>query len=183
MTRSRRVSALLVLASAVSTGAWYVSAGAATPSSPVLQAPSGPKVRIGLTSDPVKVRISADGGIVVLDPVKKQPIWKKKFDGGLYLVSEVSGGGEPGVIYRVQVASFAVKEQAEAKKTELETLLPGEKVLLVYNNDRRSWRVRVGEFLSREDAAQLVQRLSEEGFTELWIADEGRAVGGRLRIR
>ncbi|HXU12399.1 MAG TPA: SpoIID/LytB domain-containing protein, partial [Candidatus Binatia bacterium] len=29
----------------------------------------------------------------------------------------------------------------------------------------------------------LVQRLNEEGFTELWIADEGRAVAGRRRIR
>jgi len=28
------------------------------------------------------VRVSADGGIVVRDPVKKQPVWKKKFDGG-----------------------------------------------------------------------------------------------------
>src|SRR6266487_4813895 len=69
-------------------------------------------------------RSSADGGIVVRDPAKRQPIWKKKFDGGIYLVSEVSGGGEPGVIYRVQVASFASKEQAEAKKSELDTLLP-----------------------------------------------------------
>ena len=139
-------------------------------------------MRVGLTTDPVKVRVSADGGIVVRDPVKKQPIWKRKFDGGIYLVSEVSGGGEPGVIYRVQVASFVVKEQAEARKAEIETLLPGEKVLLVYNPDRRAWRVRVGEFLTREDASQLVQRLSEEGFNELWIADEGRTVGGRLRI-
>jgi len=35
----------------------------------------------------------------------------------------------------------------------------------------------VGEFQAREDAAQLVQRLSEEGFTELWIADEGGPSG------
>src|SRR5438034_11142134 len=85
-------------------------------SRPVLLAPSGPKVRIGLGTDPVKVRVSADGGIVVRDPVKKQPVWKKKFDRGIYLVSEVSGGGKPGVIYRVQVASFVAKEQAETKK-------------------------------------------------------------------
>jgi peptidoglycan hydrolase-like amidase len=149
----------------------------------VMQAPSGPKVRIGLSCDPVKVRVFADGGLVIRDPVKRQPIWKRKFDGGVYLVSETAGGGEPGLIYRVQIASFAAKEQAEAKKTELESLLPGEKVVLVYNPDRRAWRVRVGEFLSREDAAQMLQRLAEEGFNELWIADEGRAVGGRRRVR
>jgi stage II sporulation protein D len=141
------------------------------------------KVRIGLSTDAVKVRVSADGGIVVRDPVKKQPIWKKKFDSGIYLVSEISGGGDPGLIYRVQVASFAAKEQAEAKKAELEALLPGEKVVLTYHPDRRAWRVRVGEFQAREDAAALVQRLNEEGFTELWIADEGRTVSGRRRIR
>jgi stage II sporulation protein D len=56
-------------------------------------------------------------------------------------------------------------------------------VVLVWHPDRRSWRVRVGEFQAREDAAALVQRLNEEGFTELWIADEGRAVAGRRRIR
>jgi len=190
MRLSRRVAAILILAPVIGAGARHATPGraagraaSAAAAGAVLQAPSGPKVRIGLTTDPVKVRVSADGGIVVRDPVKKQPIWKKKFDGGIYLVSEISGGGEPGVIYRVQVASFVVKEQAEAKKSEIEALLPGEKVLLVYNPDRRAWRIRVGEFQAREDAAQLVQRLSEEGFTELWIADEGRAVGGRLRIR
>ena len=190
MRQSRRVAAILILAPVIGAGARHFAPGRAAPpaasaaaAGAVLQAPPGPKVRIGLSTDPVKVRVSADGGIVVRDPVKKQPIWKKKFDGGIYLVSEVSGGGEPGVIYRVQVASFVVKEQAEAKKSEIEALIPGEKVLLVYNPDRRAWRIRVGEFQAREDAAQLVQRLSEEGFTELWIADEGRAVGGRLRIR
>ncbi|PYT37160.1 MAG: hypothetical protein DMF52_04280 [Acidobacteria bacterium] len=189
MTPRHRALTILLVASAIVAGARAASGRAARPQSsappsgPVLLAPSGPKVRIGLTTDPVKVRVSADGGIVVRDPVRKQPIWKKKFDGGIYLVSEVSGGGEPGVIYRVQVASFVAKEQAETKKAEMETLLPGEKVLLVYNPDRRAWRVRVGEFLTREDASQLVQRLSEEGFNELWISDEGRTVGGRLRIR
>ena len=149
----------------------------------ILSAAPTRKVRVGLTTDAIKVRVSADGGIVVLDPVKRQPIWKQKFGAGIYLVSELSGGAEPGLIYRVQVASFADKDQAEAKKSEIEALLPGEKVVLVWHPDRRSWRVRVGEFQAREDAAALMQRLNEEGFTELWISDEGRAVTGRRRIR
>jgi hypothetical protein len=33
-------------------------------------------VRIGLTSDPVRVRITADGGVVVRDPQKRMPIWR-----------------------------------------------------------------------------------------------------------
>jgi stage II sporulation protein D len=141
------------------------------------------KVRIGLTTDPVKARVSAAGGIVIRDPVKREPIWKKRFDGGVYLVSELSGSGGVGLLYRVQVASFTDRGQAEAKKTELETLLPGEKVTLDYNPDRRAWRVRVGEFRAREDAADLVERLGDRGFTELWVAEESRAAVGRRRIR
>lgn len=141
------------------------------------------KVRIGLTTDPVKARVSATGGIVIRDPVKREPIWKKRFDGGVYLVSELSGSGAVGLLYRVQVASFTGREQAEAKKTELETLLPGEKVTLDYYPDRRAWRVRVGEFRAREDAADLVERLGDRGFTELWVAEESRAAVGRRRIR
>ncbi|HEU4401600.1 MAG TPA: SpoIID/LytB domain-containing protein, partial [Candidatus Polarisedimenticolia bacterium] len=149
---------------------------------PLLSPVPGLKVRIGLTNDPVKVRVFADGGLVVRDPVRRAPIWKKRFDSGIYLVSDVSGS-ETGLLYRVQVASIASKEQAEAKKAELQTLLPGQKVVLVYHPDRRSWRVRVGEFRTREDASALVQRLNDEGYTELWIAEEGRAIGGRRRIR
>src|SRR6059036_3822064 len=81
---------------------------------PALSLPPARKVRIGLTTDPLKVHVSAEGGIVVRDPAKKAPIWKKKFGAGIYLVGEVSGGGEKGLLYRVQVASFASKEQADA---------------------------------------------------------------------
>lgn len=183
MTESGRKKLLLVLAPILLALTGAVPAPPPLPPAPVLSAAPAQKVRIGLSTDAVKVRVSADGGIVVRDPLKKQPIWKKKFDSGIYLVSEISGGGDPGLIYRVQVASFAAREQAEARKAELEALLPGEKVVLTYHPDRRAWRVRVGEFQAREDAAALVQRLNEEGFTELWIADEGRTVSGRRRIR
>jgi len=141
-------------------------------------------VRIGLTTDRVKVRVSADGGIVVRDPVKRAPIWKQRFDAGIWLVADVAGGtGTGGMLYRVQVASFADKTQAEAKQRDLETLLPQEKVVLHYNADRRSWRVRVGEFLAREDAASLIERLNAEGYTETWITEESRDGGGRRRVR
>ena len=149
---------------------------------PVLHAPPSQKVRIGLTNDPVKVRVFAEGGIVIRDPVKRAPIWKKRFDSGVYLVSDLSGA-ETGLVYRVQVASFAAKDQADAKQAEIEALLKDAKVVLAYNPDRKSWRVRVGEFRSREDAASLVQRLNDEGYNELWITEEGRAIGGRRRIR
>ena len=106
------------------------------------QAPAR-QVRIGLTTDAVRVRITADGGIVVRDPVKKTPIWKRSFTPGLTLVAEVQGKG-PLVVYRVQVGSYASEDAAGQKKSALETLLPQEKVVVVYNPDRHGWRVRVG---------------------------------------
>ncbi|HEX9428423.1 MAG TPA: hypothetical protein VGA64_11605, partial [Candidatus Polarisedimenticolia bacterium] len=107
---------------------------------PLLNAAPSQRVRIGLTNDPVKVRVFADGGLVVRDPVKHAPIWKKRFEGGVYLVSELSGT-ETGLLYRVQIASYASKDQAEAKQVEIQGLLAKEKTVLSYNPDRKSWRV------------------------------------------
>jgi stage II sporulation protein D len=184
MIRSRRTFPIVPCAALfLAAAALALRASAAPPATPSLSAPPSRAVRIGLDTDPIKARVSAAGGIVVRDPVKRAPIWKSRFPAGIYLVSDVQGGGEAGVLFRVQVASYADKTQAEAKQAELQSLLPDEKVVLVYHPDRRSWRLRAGEFLTREDASSLVQRLADEGYTELWIAEEGRAVGGRRRIR
>src|SRR5262245_54523819 len=127
---------------------------------PAAAAPAARLVRIGLTTDAVRSRITADGGVVVLDPVKRTPIWRKVFEPGLTFVAEVQGKG-PLVLYRVQIGSFATEAAANEKKAALESLLPAEKVLIAYHPDRRSWRVRAGEFRTREEAATLVQRLSD----------------------
>ncbi len=179
---SSLIAAALLSASAFASATPQPPVSPASPR-PVLSLPPARKVRIGLTTDPLKVRLSAEGGIVVRDPARRAPIWKKKFGAGIYLVGEVSGSGEKGLLYRVQVASFASKDQAEAKQSELEALLPGEKIVVAYSPDRRSWRVRAGEFPAREDASALLQRLTEEGYTELWIGEEGRTLGGRRNIR
>jgi stage II sporulation protein D len=156
---------------------------AAVPAAPgVRAAPAGKTVRIGLSTDAVRSRITADGGVVVLDPLKRMPIWRKSFDPGLTFVAEVQGKG-PLVLYRVQVGSYATEEGANQKKQALETLLPEEKVVLAYNPDRRSWRVRAGEFRTREEAATLVQRLGDEGYNELWIVEEEPETAGRRRVR
>ena len=149
---------------------------------PASAAPAQRLVRIGLSTDPVRSRITADGGVVVLDPVKRTPIWRKVFDPGLTFVAEVQGKG-PLVIYRVQIGSFATEAAANEKKTALESLLPAEKVVVAYHPDRRSWRVRAGEFRTREEAAALVQRLSDEGYNELWIVEEEPEAAGRRRVR
>jgi len=143
---------------------------------------SAKPVRIGLTTDPVRARITAEGGVLVRDPERKAAIWKKIFTPGLTFVAEVSGKG-PLVIYRVQVASYADKNAAEEKRAALETLLTPEKVVLAWNADRRAWRVRAGEFRSREEAAVLSQRLADEGYRETWIVEEEAEAAGRRRVR
>jgi stage II sporulation protein D len=164
---------------------WSVLFGAA-PDATSQTSPSTPKaaleVRIGLTNDPVKARVSAEGGIVVRAPDDGARIWKKRFAAGIYLVSDVEGG-PTGLLYRVQVASYAAKDQALEKQREIEELFPAEKTVLVFHPDRRAWRVRVGEFPSREDASALVQRLHDAGYEDLWIGEEGRALTAQRRIR
>ena len=139
-------------------------------------------VRIGLSGDRVKRRVHAEGGIVVRDPVDGKPIWKRRFNPGVYVVSDNSTGRER-MIYRVQIASFESEELARKKKEGLESVFPAEKVVLAYHPDRRAWRVRIGEARSREETSPLVQRLTDEGYTEHWVTEEGEAVSGEKRIR
>jgi stage II sporulation protein D len=184
MTKTDRVARLfaVVLSTLLVAATADQALRAQVPATPSISAPPARKVRIGLTTDPVKVHVSAEGGVVVRDPARRAAVWRKRFPDGLYLVSDVSGG-EVGLIYRVQVASFTDKALAEAKQGELSALLPTHKVELSWHPDRRAWRVRAGEFRSRDEAAALVQRLNDEGYTELWIAEEGQPVSGRRRIR
>jgi stage II sporulation protein D len=144
--------------------------------------PAPPTVRIGLTTDPVRMRVTAEGGVVVRDPAKHGAIWKKVFDPGLTFVAEASGHGAV-VIYRVQIGSYATQEAAEEKRQALENLLKTEKVVIAYHPDRRAWRVRAGEYRAREEAAALSQRLADEGYRELWITEEAAEATGRRRVR
>jgi peptidoglycan hydrolase-like amidase len=195
MMRFTRAAALLLPVASVaflsgaapkpeSSAASAVTAPAApTSRAPAASAPPAPRmVRIGLSTDPVRVRITADGGVVVRDPQKRIPIWRKAFEPGLTFVAEVQGKG-PVVIYRVQVGSYATKEAAEEKRAAIETLLTNEKVVTAWNPDRHAWRVRAGEYRSREEAAALSQRLADEGYRELWITEEDTDATGRRRVR
>jgi stage II sporulation protein D len=175
---ARRSLALGIVLSGALFGVAAGPTGQSSPSSPTADL----KVRIGLTNDPVKARISADGGIVIRAPDDGARIWKRQFAAGIYVVSDVEGGAT-GLLYRVQVASYAAKDQALSKQKELEELFPDLKTVLVFHPDRRAWRVRIGEFQSREDASALVQRLHDAEYDELWVAEEGRALKARRRIR
>jgi stage II sporulation protein D len=157
-------------------------ASLAAPAAAAVAAPAQQMVRIGLTTDPVRARVTAAGGVVVRDPARRGAIWKKVFDPGLTFVAEASGHGAV-VIYRVQIGSYATQEAAEEKRQALEALLKTEKVVIAYHPDRRAWRVRAGESRTREEAAALSQRLADEGYRELWITEEAAEATGRRRVR
>ena len=157
---------------------------APAPSLPVPPPPGAvaPDVRIGLTTDPLKARFFGAGGLLVLHPDKMTPLWKPRFEEAVVVVLDLPKGVVPRPVFRVQAGSFSSETEADAFKDRLERLVP-DPVLVSFNPDRNSYRVRVGQFERREDAAPLTDRLLGEGFPELWVAEEAAPASGQARLR
>ena len=153
-------------------------AGARAASSPV--PPS--EVRIGLSTEPTEAKLAAAGGLLVLHPGKRVPLWKARFDETVVVILDLPKGTAARSVFRVQVGSFATQSEADALKERMEQLVP-DPVVVSYNPDRSSYRVRVGEFARREEAAPLTDRLLEEGLTEIWVAEEPAPASGKARLR
>jgi len=139
-------------------------------------------IRIGLTTDPLEARFFASRGLMILHPTKLTPIWKPRFDEPVVVVLDLPKGITPRSVFRVQTGSFSTETEAEALKSQLERQVP-EPVIVSFNPDRNSYRVRVGQFERREDAAALIDRLVDEGFLELWVAEEAGPASGKARLR
>ena len=149
---------------------------------PLPPAPSGREVRIGLTTDPLQARFFASRGLVILHPTKLTPLWKPRFDEPVVVILDLPKGITPRSVFRVQVGSFATEAEAEALKSDLSRLVP-DPVIVSYNPDRNSYRVRAGQFERREDAGNLTDRLLDSGFPELWVAEEPGPASGKARLR
>ncbi len=139
-------------------------------------------MRIGLSTDPLQARFFGAGGLLILHPAKLTPLWKPRFDEPVVVVLDLPRGVSPRSVYRLQVGSFSTEAEAEALKDRLERLVP-DPVLVTFNPDRNSYRVRVGQFEKKEDATPLSDRLLEEGFSELWVAEEAAPASGKARLR
>jgi stage II sporulation protein D len=109
-------------------------------------------------------------------------VWKPRFDEPLVVVLDLPKGVRPRSVFRVQIGSFASEEEAEALRDRVSRLV-SDPVVVSYNPDRDSYRVRVGQFEKREDATALTDRLLEEGFSELWVAEEAAPASGKARLR
>jgi len=142
-----------------------------------------PTVRIGLSGDGRSVLLGSEGGLYIVDRETGRDVWKHIHKGPVRVVLERSGTAEPAPVFLVQVASLGRREDADdlAARLQAET---GETVEVQRNPDRNAWRVRVGRRASREEIAQVEEKLRSLGFAETWVvqeaADEGRQPKMRL---
>jgi hypothetical protein len=69
--------------------------------------------------------------------------------------------------FRVQVLSTTEIDTANAAKNELSNLPESVGIYVIF--DSPYYKVRVGDFLSRPDANQLLKTLIDRGYTDSWI--------------
>ena len=79
-----------------------------------------PTVRIGLSGDGRSVGLESSGGLYIVDRDTGRDVWKHLHRGPVRVVLDRGGAPEPQSIFRVQVASLASQEEAEALKSRLE---------------------------------------------------------------
>jgi hypothetical protein len=72
--------------------------------------------------------------------------------------------------FRVQVYSSTDIDTARAKKSEFEAAFPGEWFYLDYHAP--SYKLRVGNFMTRFEAERFARTLTDQGYAEAWTVPE-----------
>ena len=137
--------------------------------------PEGPAIRVGLTTDRLKVTISADGPFLILDSATGRPAWKEQYREDVLVTTHGAVPSE-GRIWRVQAAALASRGEAEGLASRLRSEID-EVVSVAYSPDRGSWRVRAGAASSREGIIPMIQKLRALGYMDAWAVDEPAAAG------
>ncbi len=140
-----------------------------------------PVVRIGLLGSDEEVAVSAMQGIKILATSTGEDVWKPLYQGKIIFLP-FGTPKERSKIFRIQVASFERKQQAEwlKKKIEGETNLH---TVVRYFPDRRLYQVRIGEETAKENLEPMVAKLEKLGYTEPWITEEYPESEGDIFIR
>lgn len=173
------LGSVLMLAPAPAAAAPEDTAGAAPAPRPVeIEEPS---VRIGLSVPPGKVAVSATGRYRVLDRHALKPVGAFERE-EILLVSDRPPAGDAAPVFRVQVASTSDRQAAETLQTQLQARL-GEPVSVEYFPDRRTYRVRVGQARTPQEAGALADRLRIEGMEDVWIVEEPPPLPGSRSMR
>lgn len=160
------------------------STAISAPAAPVFKRPveiEEPAVRIGLSVPPGRVAVSSTGRYRVLDRRSQSRLGS--FDREeILLVTDRPAGGEPALVFRVQVASTTDRASAEALQVQIQARL-GEAATVDYFPDRRTYRVRVGQARTPQEASVIADRLRAEGMEEVWIVEEPQPAPGSRSLR
>jgi stage II sporulation protein D len=144
-----------------------------SPSAPVAPAgSSGPTIRVGIVVKGSRASVGADHGLSVRESASRKPIARATF--------VAAGGGQP-PRFRVQVASFTQEEpahQAARRARDAVGLVPDVR----WNEQTRTYQVRLGEARVRDDAEALATRLETAGVKGAWVLEEAPPGSGRVRL-
>jgi stage II sporulation protein D len=150
-----------------------------------------PEIRIGVAVDVREVRLSCPGGLLLTATTGKTTVLEEEHREALLAVDlgEEAAAAEEreAVHWKVMVVSDQDEARVRRVDGEMDRLLPGVPRELVFFDERDAWRVYLGEFEEREDAAPLARKLLGMGYRELWITDRRRPQevvtgGGGLRL-
>ena len=151
------------------------------PASTAADPADGPPMRIRLTTGPEDATLACDGGLRVLDRDSGRPLGPDPFGPRAIVVAEHSGP-RPAPVFRAQVASLTSEEEARKLAADLGSRL-GVPHRVHYHADRRAWRVRLGGGGASSDLDDLVRRLADLGYDQVWVTEDvPDAERGSLRV-
>lgn len=136
-----------------------------------------PAVRVGILVDVPRVSIGADTGVVVsgVDPGYRAAVSRATF-------VPASTGIRALPRFRVQVASLTEQTGAQNVATRVEATVQI-RPTIQWNAQTGTHQVRVGTFVTRDEALRLATRLTRSGVPGAFVVEEGApSAAGRIRL-
>lgn len=133
-----------------------------------------PLIRIGLVTGATDARISSAGDYFVMDKMPEAS--RQLLHGEVRIRIERQGAGTDPV-YQIQVASFSHPENAEAMKEKLSKIFDVP-VSIHKSSASGTNQVRVGEFLTKEDAQAFLKTMNGPEYRRAYIVTETSAAAG-----
>jgi stage II sporulation protein D len=141
--------------------------------------PTGPPIKIGLTTAAKEIRISSSGEYSIMEKV---PEAAQQLVQGEIQIRLEQGAEEASAVFRIQVASYSSPEAAEDLKAKL-TESFSSPVVIHENAETGANQVRIGEFASKEDARPLLKSLAESGYRDAFIVRDIVSIkGGKIAL-
>ena len=136
-----------------------------------------PAVRVGILVDVSRVSIGADTGVVVsgVDPGYRAAVSRATF-------VPASTGMRVLPRFRVQVASLAEQAGAQNVAVRVEETVQI-RPTVQWNPQTSTHQVRVGAFVTRDEALRLATRITRSGLPGAYVVEEGPPpAAGRIRL-